>query len=99
MSVQQCGAELTLITLTLWLQCAGVAALIAWIRHVLGSEVRKLGMLRSATMVVRFHSSGSFCTDWKSCFGRPSIAGGAYRHGTRRFASQHAVIRRLAATT
>ena len=54
MSVRRLGAELPLIALTLWLQSAGVAALIAWVRRVLDSDVRKLGALRSATMVVRF---------------------------------------------
>ena len=54
MSVQRFAAELPLIILTLWLQSAGVAALIAWIRRVLGSDARKLGTLRSAMLVVRF---------------------------------------------
>ena len=46
-------AELTLITLTLWLQSAGVAALIAWVRHALGRDTRKIGTFRSAALVVR----------------------------------------------
>jgi len=54
MSVQRFGEELPLITLTLWLQSAGVAVLIAWVRRVLGSDVQKLGSLRSATIIVRF---------------------------------------------
>lgn len=54
MSVQRFGAELPLIALTLWLQSAGVVALIAWVRRVLGSDVQKLGTLSSAALVVRF---------------------------------------------
>ena len=39
------GAELLLITLTLWLQTAGVAALIAWVRRALLSYSREIGTL------------------------------------------------------
>jgi len=46
-------AELPLITLTLWLQSAGVAALIAWVRRTLGGDTRKIGAFRSAALVVR----------------------------------------------
>ena len=53
MFLHRVGAELLLITLTLWLQSAGVAALIAWVRRVLGRDTRKIGTLRSAALVVR----------------------------------------------
>jgi integrase len=53
MVLHRVGAELLLITLTLWLQSAGVAALIAWVRRALGSDTRKIGTLRSAALVVR----------------------------------------------
>ena len=54
MSIHRFVAELLLITLTLWLQSAGVAALIAWVRRALGSDMRKMGVYRFATLVVRF---------------------------------------------
>jgi voltage-gated potassium channel len=53
MFLHRVGAELLLITLTLWLQSAGVAALIAWVRRALGRDTRKIGTLHSAALVVR----------------------------------------------
>jgi len=53
MSFHRVVAELPLITLTLWLQSAGVAALIAWVRRTLGGDTRKIGAFRSAALVVR----------------------------------------------
>ena len=42
-----------LLILTLWLQCAGVAALIAWLRRVAARDISKLGPMRSAALVVK----------------------------------------------
>ena len=53
MSFHRVVAELPLITLTLWLQSAGIAALIAWVRSVLAKDIREMGSLRSAALVVR----------------------------------------------
>ena len=53
MSVQRFGAELLLITVTLWLQSAGVAALIAWVRRALEGDMQQIGTLRSAALIVR----------------------------------------------
>jgi voltage-gated potassium channel len=53
MSIHRVVAELPLITLTLWLQSTGVAALVAWVRRALGGDVRKMGAFRSAALVVR----------------------------------------------
>jgi voltage-gated potassium channel len=53
MSFHRVVAELPLITLTLWLQSAGIAALIAWVRSVLAGDIREMGALRSAALVVR----------------------------------------------
>ena len=53
MSFYRVVAELPLITLTLWLQSAGVAALIAWVRRGLKDEMRTIGTLRLAALVVR----------------------------------------------
>jgi voltage-gated potassium channel len=46
-------AELPLITLTLWLQSLGVAALVAWVRRALGGDMRNFGAFRFAALVVR----------------------------------------------
>src|SRR6201993_94598 len=53
MSLHRFGAELPLITLTLWLQSAGIAALVAWIRRTLEGDARQMGAFRSAALVVR----------------------------------------------
>jgi hypothetical protein len=53
MSFHRVVAELPLITLTLWLQSAGVAALVTWVRRLLGGDVRKMGSFRFAALVVR----------------------------------------------
>ena len=53
MSLHRIGAELPLITLTLWLQSAGIAALVAWIRRMLEGDARHMGAIRSAALVVR----------------------------------------------
>ena len=54
MSVQRFGAELPLVTVTLWLQSAGIAALIAWVRRALEGDIQQIGALRSAALIVRF---------------------------------------------
>ena len=53
MSLYRISAELPLITLTLWLQSAGVAALIVWVRRELAGEMRRMGALRHAALVIR----------------------------------------------
>ena len=53
MSFHRVVAELPLITLTLWLQSAGVAALVAWVRRVLGGDMREMRAFRLAALVVR----------------------------------------------
>jgi voltage-gated potassium channel len=52
--VRQAGAAALLVALTLCLQCAGMAALIAWARTSLKPEVHRLGPFRSALLMVRF---------------------------------------------
>ena len=53
MSAQRLGAELPLITVTLWLQSAGVAMLIAWVRRALEGDMQQIGALRSTALIVR----------------------------------------------
>src|ERR1700722_19022364 len=54
MSVHRFGAELSLITVTLWLQSAGVAIIIAWVRRALQEDMQQIGAFRSAALIVRF---------------------------------------------
>jgi voltage-gated potassium channel len=53
MFAQQAGAALLLVTLTLWLQSAGSAAFIAWVRSALVGDIHKLGPFHTAALVVR----------------------------------------------
>src|ERR1700722_12690719 len=53
MSVHRFGVELPLINLTLWLQSAGVATLVAWVRRALAGDIREMSAIRSAALVVR----------------------------------------------
>jgi hypothetical protein len=48
----QIAAAVLLLILTLWLQCAGVAALIEWLRRVAARDIYRLGPIRSAALVV-----------------------------------------------
>ena len=54
MFVHRFGAELPLVTVTLWLQSAGVAILIAWVRRALEGDMQHIGAFRSAALIVRF---------------------------------------------
>lgn len=40
-----------LLVLTLWLQCAGVAGLIEWLRRVVARDIYNLGPIRSGALV------------------------------------------------
>src|SRR5229473_4900099 len=51
--VREGSAAVVLVTLTLSLQCAGMAAMIAWTRTSLAPDVHRLGTLRSALLMVR----------------------------------------------
>jgi voltage-gated potassium channel len=52
--VREASAAVVLVTLTLLLQCAGIAALISWGRTSLAPDVHRLGPTRSAILMVRF---------------------------------------------
>ena len=51
--IPQAAAAVLLLVLTLCLQCAGVAALIEWLRHVTAKDAQGFGPVRSAVLVVR----------------------------------------------
>jgi hypothetical protein len=54
MLVDQLGAGFLLVTCTLWLQSAGIAVLVAWIRRAAEGDIQKMGHLRASALVVRF---------------------------------------------
>src|SRR5271170_1221800 len=51
---RQAGAAVFLVTVTLLLQCAGMAVLIHWARACIATGIRGLGPVRSAVLMVRF---------------------------------------------
>ena len=54
--VTRASAAAVLVALTLLVQCAGMAALIRWVRAHLARGVYRFGAVRSAVLVVRFTS-------------------------------------------
>jgi voltage-gated potassium channel len=50
---REAGAGVVLVTLTLSLQCAGMAALISFAKTTLGDDDPRLGPIRSALLMVR----------------------------------------------
>jgi voltage-gated potassium channel len=55
-AVHQTSAALLLVTLTLIVQSAGMAALIQWAKAHLSKSTHRFGMLRSAVLVIRLTS-------------------------------------------
>src|SRR5258706_16386785 len=51
--VREASAAVVLVTLTLSLQCAGMAAVIAWARPSFAPDVLRLGAIRSAMLMMR----------------------------------------------
>jgi hypothetical protein len=86
-SRERLGAKLALTFLlvicTLWLQSAGIAVLVAWIRDAAEGNNPRMGPLRASALVVRFTTAVSFCTDWRFCCGLAFIGGFVYRRGTQ----------------
>ncbi len=73
MFFHQAGVAVVLVSLTLWLHSAGIGGLIAWVKHVLKSDIHALGPLRSAVLVVRFSATtvvlhGLQILLWASCY-------------------------------
>jgi voltage-gated potassium channel len=71
--MKQVGAALVLVVLTLCLQCAGVAALIGWLRRIVGSRLRDLRMFHSGALVMQTTIGiiilhGMVILLWASCY-------------------------------
>jgi voltage-gated potassium channel len=52
----QAGVAVLLVTLTLLLQCAGIAVLIRWARSSIERGIGRLSSLRAAVLMIRFSS-------------------------------------------
>jgi voltage-gated potassium channel len=62
-----------LITLTLWLQCGGLVALIFWVRRAVARDLYRLGPFRSAALIVRLTAAvillhGVLILFWAGCY-------------------------------
>jgi hypothetical protein len=71
--LQQIGAAVLLVASTLCLQCAGVAALISWLRTVASDDIPKLRMSYSAALVMRATIAiiilqGTIILLWACCY-------------------------------
>jgi voltage-gated potassium channel len=67
------GTAVLLLILTLWLQCAGLAVLISWVRGAVTGDLHRLGPFRSATLVVQFTAAvivlhGVLILLWAVCY-------------------------------
>ncbi len=51
---RQAGIAVFLVTLTLWMQCAGIAVLIRWARTSIERGVSRLSSLHAAGLMIRF---------------------------------------------
>jgi voltage-gated potassium channel len=71
--IREIGIAVRIVIITLWLQSAGLAALIHWVRHALASDAHRLGPFRSAVLVVRLTAAvivlhGVLIVFWASCY-------------------------------
>jgi len=62
-----------LVTLTMWLECGGIAGLITWARRAVAGDIQKLGPFHSAALVVRFTTAvialhGLQVLVWAGCY-------------------------------
>jgi voltage-gated potassium channel len=71
--IREIGIAVLLLILTLWLQCAGLAVLIGWVRSAATGDLHRLGAFRSATVVVQFTAAvivlhGVLILLWAVCY-------------------------------
>jgi hypothetical protein len=55
--IREIGTAVSIVIVILWLQSAGLAALIHWVRHALASDAHRLGLFRSTVLVVRLSAA------------------------------------------
>ena len=69
----QAGTVVVLVAVTLWVQCAGMAALVIWVRRALAGGAHRIGPFHSAAVVVRLTTAlialhGLLILFWASCY-------------------------------
>ena len=70
---RQIGTPVLLVILTLWLQSAGLAALISWVRRAVAGDLHRLGPFRSTALVVQLTAAvivlhGVLILFWAGCY-------------------------------
>jgi voltage-gated potassium channel len=73
--IREIGIAVLIVIIILWLQSAGLAVLIHWVRRAFASDAHRLGPLRSAVLVVRLTTAvivlhGILILFWASCYRR-----------------------------
>ena len=54
---REVGTAVLMVIVTLWLQCAGLGALIRWTRRAVYGDLPKLGPFRSALLVMQLSTA------------------------------------------
>jgi hypothetical protein len=77
--IREIGVAVCIVIITLWLQSAGIAALIHWVRHALAGDAHRLGPFRSAVLVGRLTAAvivlhGVLILFWASCYRRLCVS-------------------------
>ena len=70
---REIGTTVLLVTLTLWLQSAALAALILWVRRAVAGDLHRLGPFRSTALVVQLTATvvvlhGVLILFWAGCY-------------------------------
>src|ERR1035441_10614833 len=92
--LQQAGAAVLLVLITLSLQCGGAAALILWIRSI-PRETREVQVFHCAALVMQTTVAVIVLHGIAILLGRAAIAGFAFRLGNQLSTFRRAAMRRL----
>lgn len=70
---REIGTAVLLVILTLWLQCAGLGALILWVRRAVAGDLQGFGAFRSALLIVQLTAAvivlhGVLVLFWAGCY-------------------------------
>jgi voltage-gated potassium channel len=73
MLLHKIAIAVLVLMLTLWVQCAGFAVLIGWVRGAVRDDLPRLGPFRSAALVVQFTAAvialhGVLILLWAACY-------------------------------
>jgi hypothetical protein len=90
--VRQASAAVVLVTLTLSLQCAGMATVITWARPSFRPDVLRLGVIRSAMLIMRLMTAFIGLHVLEILLWAGSIAGSAFHSGNLPFTSRPPVM-------